>query len=465
MLRIPFFASFAWPDLGRWIAVGWAAGASWLADSIATAGGAGPASFSVQWISVALFAVSVALVASALAIRWRVRRRRVERELEAQLQAGMHAARRRAPLRPRPLLLPRVPTVRPTREPAPRFEPLPPSLPVTEQTFEPEIALDAPARDREESRAAESEPLEAQARLIDRIVKDAWGLALGGGVLPQKAPPQPEPRPEARPSPPAPAPAPAPGVKENPPDSEVTLRIPVPRPVRLLAAGPPVSRPAPVPADPPARPDGIESALAEAWGHAIQDAAAPAPPARPRAQVAPQPLLSRFAHPVRASGVATSVNEYLRLCESLLAKDRGEEAARLALEGLALHPGESLILSVLSRAEVHAGRLDAALAAAVAAHRAKPSRTSLTEILRIATVARRFRPEDGERLRRAVARRPSEPILLRAAGVFEAMHGNRWAAIGLLRTALGLESDEAVRSQIASELSRLEVSVSGDGAA
>jgi hypothetical protein len=255
-------------------------------------------------------------------------------------------------------------------------------------------------------------------------------------------------------------------VEENHPDSEVTLRIAVPRPVPLLTSGLPDARPAPVPAAPPASADGIESALAEAWGQAFGDATAPVPPARPRAAApAAQPPLSRFAHPVRATRVATSVNEYLRLCEGLLEKGRGEEAARLAREGLALHPGESLILSVLSRAEVRAGRLDAALAAAVAAHRAKPSRTSLTEILRIATAARRFRPEDGERLRRAVARRPSEPVLLRAAGVFEAMHGNRWAAIGLLRTALGLESDEAVRSQIASELSRLEAGAPGDGPA
>jgi hypothetical protein len=378
---------------------------------------------------------------------------------------------------------------------------------VTEQTFEPEVAPDSPTLPEGEPRAVPEEefvaagggPIAVQAGLIDRIVKDAWGLALGGGALPRKAPA----RPEARPSPPpapkpavvvpkqtvaapprppvseakpkrrpsaAPRPNPAPArppirVEVNPPDSEVTLRIPIPapRPVRLLASGLPASRPAPVP-DPPANPDGIDSALAEAWGQAIQDAAATAPPARSRT-TAPQPPLSRFAHPLRASGVATSVNEYLRLCESLLAKDRGEEAARLAREGLALHPGESLILSVLSRAELRTGRLDAALAAAVASHRAKPSRTSLTEILRIATAARRFRPEDGERLRRAVARRPSEPVLLRAAGVFEAMHGNPWAAIGLLRTALGLESDEAVRSQIASELSRLEAAASGEGPA
>lgn len=495
MLRIPFFASFSGPDLGRWIAAGVAGGASWVADSVAGTGGDGAATLEVPWSWVALFALSLAVVASGMAIRSRVRQRRVERELEEQLRLGMHAAQRRATRRPRPLLVPRRPSPAPAE--APRVEPLPPFHPVAEQSLEPEVAPEqapevapgaAPARHREEPSVAEDEPVEAQAVLIDRIVKDAWGLALGGGVLPQKAPARPEPRPSP---PPAPAPVvatpkqtieapprprakrrprttparPSPPMQENPPDSEVTLRMPAPKPVRLLAPGLPASRPVPVRADPPARPDGFESALADAWGHAIEDEAAPAPPARPRTTaVAPQPPLSRFAHPLRASGVATSVNEYLRLCESLLAKDRGEEAARLAREGLALHPGESLILSMLSRAEERAGRLDAALAAAVAAHRAKPSRTSLTEILRIATAARRFRPEDGERLRRAVARRPSEPVLLRAAGVFEAMHGNRWAAIGLLRTALGLESDEAVRSQIASELSRLEAFASGDGA-
>jgi hypothetical protein len=49
--------------------------------------------------------------------------------------------------------------------------------------------------------------------------------------------------------------------------------------------------------------------------------------------------------------------------------------------------------------------------------------------------------------------------------VFEAMHGDRWAAIGLLRTALRLEPDEAVRSEIARELARLESPVTDGRAA
>jgi hypothetical protein len=48
--------------------------------------------------------------------------------------------------------------------------------------------------------------------------------------------------------------------------------------------------------------------------------------------------------------------------------------------------------------------------------------------------------------------------------VFEAMHGDPWAAIGLLRTALRLEVDEAIRSEIMRELAPLE-SPASDGRA
>jgi hypothetical protein len=178
--------------------------------------------------------------------------------------------------------------------------------------------------------------------------------------------------------------------------------------------------------------------------------------AKPARQLSPEPPSS--------SGDATSVDEYLRLCESLVAKNRPLEAATLAHEGLSTHPGESRLLLQLSRAEAQSGRLDPALASALAAHRARPSRAALTQILRVATTARRFRPEDGERLRRAVRRHPDAPVLLHAAGVFEAMHGDPWAAIGLLRTALRLEVDEAIRSEIMRELAPLE-SPASDGRA
>jgi thioredoxin-like negative regulator of GroEL len=145
----------------------------------------------------------------------------------------------------------------------------------------------------------------------------------------------------------------------------------------------------------------------------------------------------------------------VRLAELLVARGRFEEAARLAREGLAAHPGTSELLLLLSRAEAELGHLDAAIAAAREAHRQCRTRASLTQLLRLLGTARRFTPEDGERLRRAVQKHPETPVLLHAAGVFEATHGNPWAAIGLLRTALRLESDPGIRSEIERELARL----------
>jgi hypothetical protein len=64
-----------------------------------------------------------------------------------------------------------------------------------------------------------------------------------------------------------------------------------------------------------------------------------------------------------------------------------------------------------------------------------------------------------------VEKHPEEPVLLHAAGVFEALHGDPWAAIGLLRTALRFESDAEIRAAIVRELARLESPASGDRAA
>jgi hypothetical protein len=148
----------------------------------------------------------------------------------------------------------------------------------------------------------------------------------------------------------------------------------------------------------------------------------------------------------------------VRLVALLLTRRRFDDAARLAREGLTAHPGAGELLLQLSRAEAELGHTDAAIAAAREAHRLCRSRESLSHLLRLLVAARRFTPEDGERLRRAVGRHPGAPVLLHAAGVFEATHGSPWAAIGLLRTALRLETDPVVHGEIARALARLEAS-------
>jgi tetratricopeptide (TPR) repeat protein len=155
--------------------------------------------------------------------------------------------------------------------------------------------------------------------------------------------------------------------------------------------------------------------------------------------------------------------EHERLVALLFAKGRLDEAARLAREGLAAHPRAIELLLQLSRAEAELGHPDEAIAAARDAHLRCRSRDSLTHLLRLLSATRRFTPQDGERLRRAVRKHPDAPVLLQAAGMFEAIQGDPWAAIGLLRTALRLESDEGIRSEIERELARLEAS--GDRAA
>ncbi len=148
--------------------------------------------------------------------------------------------------------------------------------------------------------------------------------------------------------------------------------------------------------------------------------------------------------------------DYSRLCEALLEKRRFESVAALAREGLEEHPDDGALLLSLSRALVGLGRADAALQTAREAHRTSRSRDSLLHLIRLLTAARRFDPEDGGRLRRAVGRHPGEPLLLHAAGVFEALHGDPWAARGLLLEALRHEKREEIRQEVSRELALLE---------
>ena len=233
-----------------------------------------------------------------------------------------------------------------------------------------------------------------------------------------------------------------------PPTVEEVPAAPPTPPVREAAR-----RPEPPPTSAPAAEE-LDRSLGEAWERAFAAGEHPAPaePSEAEQTPAPEPTLD-----------ATDPTEHVRLVEILFARGRLDEAARLAREGLAAHPNASELLLQLSRAEADLGHLDTAIAAARDAHRLCRSRASLSHLLRLLSTNRRFTPEDGERLRRAVQKHPETPVLLHAAGMFEATHGDPWAAIGLLRTAHRLESDEGIRSEIERELARLEAS--GDRAA
>jgi hypothetical protein len=115
----------------------------------------------------------------------------------------------------------------------------------------------------------------------------------------------------------------------------------------------------------------------------------------------------------------------------------------------------SLLLH-LSHREPALGHIDEALDSAREAHRTLRSRASLTHLIRLLTLARRFEPEDRERLRRAVRKQPNAPVLLHAAGVSESLHGDPWAARGLLLEALRLERREEIRAEILGVLTSLE---------
>jgi hypothetical protein len=138
-------------------------------------------------------------------------------------------------------------------------------------------------------------------------------------------------------------------------------------------------------------------------------------------------------------------------------------ARQLGEEDFSLERDEGRRLLALSRSELERGQVDAATEAALDAHWLCRSRESLAHLLGLLTATRRFAPEDGERLRRAASRHPREPVLLHAAGVFEAMHGDPRAAAEWLRSALRLDLDEETQRPIAEELARVEELVSRAG--
>ena len=275
---------------------------------------------------------------------------------------------------------------------------------------------------------------------LDQALAAAWEQAL---LEPRNAKPVP-PSPPAAPAAPIAPPRAEPtlpssekpdagGAPEPPKDPEEPVReiTGVPEQASLVGSGNPP--PPSLPADPP-HPVHLDA----------RSRALPAPVEEPT-----------------STGQGPGPGDYSRLCEALLERSRFEAAATLAREGLDVHPGEVCLLLSFSRALAGLGRADAALDAAREAHRVCRSRASLMHLIHLLTAARRFDPGDGERLRQAVARHPEEPLLLHAAGVFEALHGDPWAARGLLLEALRHEKRGEVREEISRELARLQAAGQG----
>jgi len=119
---------------------------------------------------------------------------------------------------------------------------------------------------------------------------------------------------------------------------------------------------------------------------------------------------------------------------------------------------ESEIVGLLqfSRAEAARGRLEEALDLARQAHRIDRGRASLAHLQQLLIQARRFEPDDGAWLRQAAAGEPEDSASLHAAGLFEALHGDAWAARGLLGAALEqARRQSAPRKEIVRDLARL----------
>jgi hypothetical protein len=158
-----------------------------------------------------------------------------------------------------------------------------------------------------------------------------------------------------------------------------------------------------------------------------------------------------------ASAVASAdPSECVQRCVTLRAEGRFADAARLARDGLAGGGAPGPLLVELSRAEFARGHLGAAIEIARDAHFAGRSRESVEHLIRLLTETRRFTRADGPALRRAASRHPRQPLLLHAAGVFEALYGEPAAAEKWLRAALPLAPDEASRRAVSDELSRVQ---------
>jgi len=252
---------------------------------------------------------------------------------------------------------------------------------------------------------------------------------------------------------------------------------------RLLAKKPaatPAARRAAHPESAPARPEehppgwrnghGARESGEESFSVAGPDVAAPCaepsqaqPSAPPPAAAEPRPAPAAAGPPAQSAAPPPPAAQEkppppgpLDRCAALRAAGRFDEAAHAARGGLAraeADPGPLLI--ELSHAELGLGRVNAAVDTARDAHFVSRSRESVRHLIWVLTETRRFVKEDGDALRRAVRRHPGQPLLRRAAGVYESVHGEPAAAVRELRAALRLEVDPGRRRAIERDLARV----------
>ncbi|MEN8184259.1 MAG: hypothetical protein ABFS46_17170, partial [Myxococcota bacterium] len=143
------------------------------------------------------------------------------------------------------------------------------------------------------------------------------------------------------------------------------------------------------------------------------------------------------------------------LCALLLAEGRLEEAEGLARSQLGDGPEMVTILRQVARVAQLVGETEQALEFSLRAFQAGRGREDFAHLVRLVALERRFVRGDRHRLRSAVVAHPEEPVLIYAAGVWEAMYGDRPRAQRLLRAALRHQPDEELHGAIARELDRL----------
>jgi hypothetical protein len=306
---------------------------------------------------------------------------------------------------------------------------------------EPSAEVSAPHANPESGRArtgalprdegdAHPEP-SARKRDVDQLFRDAWA----GKLVPRRVATLEEPsRPGPGPERPSPASAPDSQASESgpAPGSPLSLR-PVVRPgdsgrsapladePTLPAGHEPVSEATPL--DPLA--SDLDKALGGAWEQALMPGAGACPEPGPVSEAMTTGETQRVLPPARAESAAATESEIVGLLQ-------------------------------FSRAEAARGRLEEALDLARQAHRIDRGRASLAHLQQLLIQARRFEPDDGAWLRQAAAGEPEDSASLHAAGLFEALHGDAWAARGLLGAALEqARCQSAPRKEIVRDLARL----------
>lgn len=443
-------------------------------------------------------AISAAIAVVAAGVSWaRLRRRRAKRELAARAFAHALASRQATRShavgnggsppqgRPRADAIPVAPNPSAGR-PAPEvLEPARDLVARRDDLGPREVETSPPQGDQPSAVTAESGSRKAcdasfGQDLVDKVFRDAWGMASLNGA----PPPSPRAKRAAAPvSTPAIQREPLAAPRRNAPEMKKATAAradgleALDQALReaweqaLLGLGEAERVPASPPPAPPAPPP-AEPALLGGEEHAAR---APEPPEEPAEEIPGVPMAvspSEAKHPpspardalgesTAAGSDPTDLEEHVRLCTLLLSRGRVEEAAQLAREGLDRHSGAGCLHFQLSKAEAQLGRVDTALDAARAAHDASGSRESLFHRLRLLLRTRRLTAEDHDWLRKALESDPQEPLVLHAVGASEALHGDPWAARGLLRAALDRERRAEVREEIAAELLRLDAQPPG----